>query len=57
MVRLSQGPSMRPLDDSEVRRKIGTCSGDKWWTVEHSASYKSVELLFLETVQLGGKKS
>jgi hypothetical protein len=57
MVRLSQGLSMRPLEGSEVWRKVGACPGDKWWTVEHSMSYKSVELLFLETVQLGGKKA
>jgi len=44
---------MRPLEDSEIYRKIGAYPGDKWWTVEHSVSYKSTELLFLETVQLG----
>jgi transcription factor 25 len=56
MVRLSQGLSMRPLEDSELWRKVGVYPGDKWWTVEHSPSYKSTELLFLETVQIGGKK-
>jgi hypothetical protein len=55
MVRTSQGLSMRALDPgSEVTRKIGTFAGDKWWTVEHSTSYKTVQLQFLETVQMGG---
>jgi len=56
MVRLGQGLSMRPLEDSEIDRKVGAYPGDRWWTVEHSVSYKSTELLFLETVQLGGKR-
>lgn len=54
MARMSQGLSLRPLEDTEVWRKLGVYAGDKWWTIEHSSSYKSVELLFLETVQLGG---
>lgn len=55
MVRMSQGLAMRPLEPSEADRKIGAYPGDKWWTVEHSPSYKAVELHFLETVALGGK--
>ena len=57
MVRLSQGLSMRPLEDSEIWRKVGAYPDDKWWTVEHSVSYKSTELSFLETVQLGRKET
>ncbi|KAF8318209.1 DUF654-domain-containing protein, partial [Clavulina sp. PMI_390] len=53
MVRLSQGLTMRPSKETEVWRKIGAYPGDKWWTLEHSTSYKTVELLFLETVQMG----
>lgn len=57
MQRTSQGLAMRQLEPSEARTKIGTQTGDKWWTVDHSSSYKEVQLQFLQTVQIGGQCS
>ena len=50
----SQGLAMRSLAPDELHRKPVSLPGDSWWTVDHSNSYKQVQLQFLSVVQIGG---
>ena len=51
---MTAGLSMRPLNDNERKRKWVAFSDEKWWTFEHSSSYRKIELEFLGAVVEGG---
>ncbi|KAG8901436.1 hypothetical protein FRB99_005310, partial [Tulasnella sp. 403] len=52
-IKPAQGLSMRQLTDQERKRKPYAMNDEKWWTVEHSHSYKKVEAEFLAAVAIG----
>ncbi|KAG8982657.1 hypothetical protein FRB93_007927 [Tulasnella sp. JGI-2019a] len=53
-LRMGQGLAMRILTDLEQQQstQLGM-PGEKWWTIEHSQSYKKTQLEFLSAVAAG----
>ncbi|KAG8963840.1 hypothetical protein FRC03_002524 [Tulasnella sp. 419] len=52
-LRVNNGLSMRSLSTSELEGIVPIIDGEKWWTFEHSTSYKKTQLEFLEHVAIG----
>ncbi|KAG8855858.1 hypothetical protein FRB96_006680 [Tulasnella sp. 330] len=53
-LRTAQGLAMRALTDSELQRSTSVgMPGERWWTIEHSQSYKKTQLEFLSAVAAG----